>query len=314
MQTVLANPGRTTKQLRRLLTEGGDVMSDQTLRTHLDVLTEGGWLIRDVFRQYNPGPTVAGGEPLVRGFQTVLDHLRKAPHGLTPTELADELNINLYSAKSAIGIGIEFNVITETAAGSGRFRLDSDGMLLPVCTASDSEIDAVLAAFVASSGRDAGLFTLSQEEGLVISHVHQDPDGSSRLADTSPKAAHATAGGQAALAWLDEVQRTRYLRTHGMEQYTPKTITSMTELESVLVREPAHIYASAGQYRECCTCLAILVHNGARTDERIALTTSTHIDTPVPDMRILEAHLYRAATALSNLIDGPLRRTDPSPQ
>jgi DNA-binding IclR family transcriptional regulator len=307
LQTILENPGRTTKQVLRLLADAGDRMSDQTLRNHLGVLSANGWTLQDGLGQYNPGPAVAGGASgLIRRFQTILECLRRAPAGLTPPELADELGIDLYRARSAIGIGIEFNCIVETAPGSGRYRIDADGLMLPAGTASDEDLSGIIKEYVTASGHDGALVRLSLDHGLVVSHFHPAPAGDSLLHSISADAAHATSGGHTVLARLDPYQRRRYLERHGMRSFTPRTPTTINELEDLLVSTPGHLYVAEGQFNEAGACLAILVHNGPRTDDPIALTTSVYRRDLRRDLPSLEVPLRKAATALLAVLDGPL--------
>lgn len=307
LQTVLTYPGRTTKQLRRMLTEAGDRMSDQTLRNHLGGLAANDWILQDGFGQFNPGPASAGvSVGIVRDFQTILECLRRAPAGLTPPELADRLDIDRYQARAAIGIGIQFNCITETGPGSGRYRIDADGLMLPPCTASTEALNAIIKEYSAASGHDGALARLSLTRGLVLSHFHPAPGGDSLLSAISADAAHATSGGQAVLARLDPFQRHRYLTRHGMPRFTSHTPTTPGELEQLLVDTPGHLYVAEGQFDDDGACLAILVHNGPRTDDPIALTTSVRRDQLGCDRSALEIPLRKAATALVAVLDGPL--------
>ncbi|MEU5874215.1 IclR family transcriptional regulator C-terminal domain-containing protein [Glycomyces sp. NPDC047369] len=307
LQTVLEHPGRTTKQLRRILTEAGATMSDQTLRSHLKSLAAGGWILRDPFGSHNPGPTVAGGSAeLIRGFQSVLEHLRNAPDGLTPAELAEHVGIDLHQAWSAIGIGTEFHCIAETGPGTGRYRIDADGLMLPPCTASDDVLDSIIEEYVEASGHDAALVRISREHGLILSHFRPAPEGDSLLPAVTADAAHATSGGQAVLAHLDPFQRRRYLAQHGLHPFTPKTPTTIDDLEQRLVDKPGHLYIAEAQFNEVGACMAILVHNGPRTDHPVALTTSVYRDQLHRERHSLEVPLRRAATALLAVIDGPL--------
>ncbi|MEU6246090.1 IclR family transcriptional regulator C-terminal domain-containing protein [Glycomyces sp. NPDC047010] len=306
LQTVLEKPGRTTKQLRRVLADAGATMSDQTLRKHLKALIDGDWVLLDRFGQHNPGPAVAGGAGLIQGFQAVLECLRQFPDGLTPSELAHQVGIDLHQARAAIGIGLAFNCIAEADTETGRYRLDADGLMLPPCTASDAVLNSIIEDYVTESGHDAALVRISREHGLVLSHFRPAPGGDSLLPAVTPDAAHATSGGQAVLSRLDTFQRHRYLTKHGLRAFTPQTPTSIDALEQILVEAPGHLYVAEGQFNELGACMAILVHNGPRTDHPVALTTSVYRAQLHRDRQILEVPLRRAATALLTVIDGPL--------
>jgi hypothetical protein len=91
-----------------------------------------------------------------------------------------------------------------------------------------------------------------------------------------------------------------------MPAFTAATPTTLEALEPLLARVPGHLFTAEGQYCETGACLAILVHNGPRTDDRIALTTSVHRQDLGRDREILEHDLRRAATELLAVIDGPL--------
>ncbi|GAB4001251.1 hypothetical protein GCM10029992_36200 [Glycomyces albus] len=303
LEAVLDHPGQTVKQLTRLLNEAGEAFPEQTVRDHLGGLVRRGWVHRAPGGSHMPGPKAAAGRHAVAQFQTLLDILRSAPHGLTVTELAGAAGIAEQSVRSGIEVGKEFDCVR---FAGGRYRLNPDGLPLPLCTASDEDLDAVLKEFVGETEHDAALVHLSQIDGLVLSHLHQAPGKASLLAGVGPDAAHGTAGGQAALSWLDDDQRDRYLGAHGMREFTSLTPTTVEALNALWVREPGHIYAAEGQYCTVGSCLAILVHNGPATGDRIALTTSVWRKDLKHDRAFLENHLYRAAAQLIPILDGPL--------
>jgi len=303
LRAVLDHPGSTVKQLRDRVT--GDQPSDQSLRDHLELLFEGGWVRRTFQGQIAIGPMLAAGAKAIGDFQLLLIYLRKSStNGMEIQELVAETGLTSRAVSAAMTIGVEFDCITPM--GDDRYRLNADGLLLPPCTASDEDLNAVLEYFTVVSGHDVALVRLSQADGLVLSHLHPAPAGTSLLAGITADAAHATAGGQAALSWIDDTQRDRYLQTHGTRAFTNRTLTTRQALAPMLVREPGRIHTAEGQYCEDGACLALIVRNGPRTDDRIALTTSVHLDQLDHDRRQLKNDLREAAVALSNLIDGPL--------
>jgi DNA-binding IclR family transcriptional regulator len=304
LAVVLKHPGRTVKQLRRIMADQGDLIADQTLRTHLKTLIATEWVRPDGLGRFAPGPAVAGGTAAIGRFQIVLALLRESTDGLSAEQLVKQTGMDLHAARAALTIGVQFNCIVHD--GDGRYWLDADGLLLPPSTASDEDINTILKRFVEVSGHDAALARLTQQDGLIVSHLHRPPEGESLLTGVNSRAAHATAGGQAALSWLDHRQQRRYLAVHGMDAFTAATPTSVEALQPLLVSEPGHLYTAEGQYCETGACLAILVHNGPRTDDPIALTTSVHLRDLGRDRKILENDLRRAATELLAIIDGPL--------
>lgn len=303
LRAVLDHPGNTVKQLRAHI--AGDRPSDQSLRDHLELLVAGGWVRRTFLNQIVVGPTLVAGARAISDFQMILARLRQASAGgMEIRELAPETGLTPRAVSAAMTIGIEFDCITPV--GDDRFRLNADGLLLPPCTVSDEDLKSVLKHFTTASGHDAALVRLSQTDGLILSHLQPAPDGTSLLADIGVDAAHATASGQAALSWVDDAQRHRFLQTHGMRAFTDRTPTSIEALAPQLIREPGRIYTAEGQYCVEGACLAVLVRNGPRTDDRIALTTSVRLDRLEHDRNRLKSDLRDAAVALSNLIDGPL--------
>lgn len=305
LRAVLNHPGNTIKQLRECITV--DQPSDQSLRDHLKLLMAWCLVRRTFLGQLVVGPTLVAGTKVIGDFQTLLAYLRRSPIGCMETqELAQATGLTPRAVSAAMTIGIEFDCITPM--GDDRYRLNADGLLLPPCTARDDDLHAVLKQFTSASGHDAALARLSQADGLALSHLQPAPDGTSLLADISADAAHATSAGQVALAWIDGDQRARYLQTHSMRAFTDLTPTTVGELMPNLYREPGRIHSAEGQYCTQGACLAVLVRNGPRTDDRIVLTTSVHLDRLDHDREQLRSELRDAAIALSNLIDGPLPR------
>jgi DNA-binding IclR family transcriptional regulator len=303
LRAVLDHPGNTVKQLRPHI--AGTQPSDQSLRDHLGLLLDGGWVRRTFLGQIVVGPTLVAGARAISDFQMLLARLRQASAGgMEIQELVEETGLTPRAVSAAMTIGIEFDCITPV--GDDRFRLNADGLLLPPCTVSDEDLHAVLKHFTTASGHDAALVRLSQVDGLILSHLQPAPDGTSLLADIGADAAHATAGGQAVLSWVDDSQRDRFLETHGMRAFTDRTPTTIEALGPMLVREPGRIYTAEGQYCKEGACLAVLVRNGPRTDDRIVLSTSVRLDRLEHDRERLRSHLRDAAVALGNLIDGPL--------
>ncbi|MDA1359761.1 hypothetical protein O1R50_09015 [Glycomyces luteolus] len=303
LRAVLDHPGNTVKQLRPHI--AGDRPSDQSLRDHLELLVAGGWVRRTFLNQIVVGPTLVAGAKAISDFQMLLARLRQASvDGMTTQELAAETGLTPRAVSAAMTIGIEFDCITPV--GDDRFRLNADGLLLPPCTVSEEDLVTVLKDFSSVSGHDAALVRLSQADGLILSHLQPAPDGTSLLVDIGADAAHATASGQAALSWVDDAQRHRYLQTHGMRAFTKRTPTTIEALAPQLIREPGRIYTAEGQYCAEGACLAVLVRNGPRTDDRIVLTTSVRLDQLERARDRLKSDLRDAAVALSNLIDGPL--------
>lgn len=302
LRAVLDHPGSTVKQLRDRIT---GQPSDQSLRDHLGLLFDGGWIRRTFRGEIAIGPTLAASDQAIRDFQMLLVHLRKASvHGMDLQEIAEATGLTPRAVSAAVTIGVEFDCMTP--AGNERYRLHADGLLLPPCTASEESLNAVLEHFTAASGHDAALVHLSQDHGMVLSHVHPAPNRASLLATIPADAAHATASGQAALTWLDGTQRARYLATHGMKPFTDRTPTTVEALESRLVREPGRIHTAEGQFTDGGASLAIMVRNGARTDDRIVLTTTSRLERLEHDRTRLTTCLRETANALSTLIDGPL--------
>jgi DNA-binding IclR family transcriptional regulator len=305
LDVVLAHPGRTVKQLTRLLQASGEAIPEHTVRDHLRVLGERGWVHRHLGGHLVPGPKAhTGGINAVRLFQSLLRVLHQTKDPLDLIELATAIDAAPQAVRTALDIGMEFGAVVET---DGTYRLNGDGLLVPRCSASDEDIATILKAFVAETGRDAALVYLSQTDGLVLSHLHQAPQRESLLDGLSADAAHATAGGQALLAWLDADQRDRYLARHQMRVFTTLTPRTLDELRPRLIREPGRLYVAEGQYCTTGACLGLLVHNGPTTDGRIALTTSVLRRDLEADQMFLTDHLYRAAARLIPILDGPLR-------
>ncbi|MCC3762616.1 IclR family transcriptional regulator C-terminal domain-containing protein [Glycomyces sp. TRM65418] len=301
LDAVIAHPGRTVKQLVRLM---GDAVPEHTLRDHLRVLITSHWVHRSPGGRLVPGPKAgSGGVEAIRLFQQLTRILPPARPGLGIEDIVAVLDAAPHAVQAALDVGIEFGCIAEE---TGTFRLRPDGLLLPPCTASDEDIGAVLKEFTAESGHDAALVHLSQEQGLILSHLHRAPGQESLLEDIGADAAHATASGQAVLTWLDQDQRERYLARHGMPRFTSLTPTSADELEPLLVREPGRLFVAEGQYCTVGSCLALLVHTGPRTNDRIALTTSVWRRNLESESVRLTTHLYRAAARLIPILDGPL--------
>lgn len=307
LDVVIAHPGHTVKQLVRLVGQHGDAIPEHTIRDHLRMLADSSWVHRAPDGGWVPGSkSRAGGDDHVRLFQTLLGLLRHSRHGLSIADLAQEAGAAPPAVRAALDIGVEFDCVR---AEAGNYRMCPDGLLLPPCTASDEDLGAVLKAFCADTEHDAALVHLSQEQGLVLSHLHRAPNQESLLEDVGADAAHATAGGQAALTWLDVEQRERYLARHGMRAFTDLTPASPAALEPLLVKNRGWLYVAEGQYCTVGACLALLVRTGPRTDDRIAVTTSVWRRDLQEDRKFLEAHLYRAAAQLIPILDGPL----PSP-
>ncbi len=308
LDLVIAHPGKTVRQLTRLLGE----LAEATVREHLKVLTTSG-RVRHKHGLYYP-PTVVGagrsgptGKDLL-GLHAILEHLAAHPEGLTGPELAAMPDLNPELVNGAICAGLEADWFFRDA--DERYHLNPDRPPSSFGTASHEDISTLLKNFTQASGRDVALATLWDGK-LVLTHMHLAPKRPSLLVDIPPDAAHGTAGGHALLHQRTEAQRRRFLTHAGMPAYTSLTPTTYEALAPLLPPDPAGIYDAPGRFCAAGACLAILVRHTPERGGSIAITTSVYRADLGEDqekqrkMRELRANLIATAGLLAPRI-GPL--------
>lgn len=116
--------------------------------------------------------------------------------------------------------------------------------------------------------------------------------------------AHANALGKALLATLTPEQRLRYLREHGMRQFTPATITSVEAFEADLAAaERRGMHMEVGQYRKGLAGAAVLVVADKEVERRVALGCALPAAEMMTAARVVRTKLLAAAKAVASAMN-----------
>lgn len=290
---IRANPGKTVKQLSRLL----GTLPEKTLRDYLNNLLDTGWIvIGDEGRHYaNPERQLT--EVDLQNLVKLTTVLSAAPAALSKVELAHHAGLTGVRLDGAIIAGIQAGMIERSDTGG--YRLTA----LPRRKA-DERIDTVLEGYAKTTGHDAALATL-YDGRLVLTHLHTVPGHPSLLAPVGTDAAHATSAGHALLDGLAPDQFRDFLEKAGMPRFTARTPTTPTQLELLLNRDSAGIYTAEGQYCPDGACLAVGLRRGAPDGRCVAFTTSVYLPELQQKREQLKADLFRVAAQLAPIV-GPL--------
>jgi DNA-binding IclR family transcriptional regulator len=203
-------------------------------------------------------------QSLQRGFR-ILEVVTRSDKGVAVAEIARETGLHVSTAFHLLRTLVALGYVSQDD-GTRRYRLGPKVFQLGAAAWSENHLAEIAAPLLAAMARRTGetshLAVRHRDEIITISKI----DGSSpvQLAERvgSPRPAHCTAIGKILLAWLPDAERKAFLAQARLEPRTPKTITSVAQLERELVKVRAQGYAfDDEEFTQGIRCIAGPVRN-----------------------------------------------------
>ena len=203
-------------------------------------------------------------QSLQRGFR-ILEVVTRSDKGVAVAEIARETGLHVSTAFHLLRTLVALGYVSQDD-GTRRYRLGPKVFQLGAAAGSENHLAEIAAPLLAEMARRTGetshLAVRHRDEIITVSKI----DGSSpvQLAERvgSPRPAHCTAIGKILLAWLPDTERKAFLAQARLEPRTPKTITSVPQLEQELVKVRAQGYAfDDEEFTQGIRCIAGPVRN-----------------------------------------------------
>jgi DNA-binding IclR family transcriptional regulator len=203
-------------------------------------------------------------QSLQRGFR-ILEVVTQSEKGVAVAEIARETGLHVSTTFHLLRTLVALGYVSQDD-GSRRYRLGPKVFQLGAAAGSENHLAEIAGPLLAEMARRTGetshLAVRHRDEIITISKI----DGSSpvQLAERvgSPRPAHCTAIGKILLAWLPEPERKAFLTQARLEPRTPKTITSVPQLEQELVKVRTQGYAfDDEEFTQGIRCIAGPVRN-----------------------------------------------------
>jgi len=209
----------------------------------------------------SPAPFI---QSLQRGFR-ILEVVARSERGVAVAEIARETGLHVSTAFHLLRTLVALGYVGQEE-GSRKYRLGPKVFQLGAAAWSENHLAETAAPHLAELARRTGetshLAVRHREEIITISKI----DGSSPVQLSErvgyPRPAHCTAIGKVLLAWLPDAERKAFLAQARLDPLTPKTITSVPQLEQELVKVRAQGYAfDDEEFTQGIRCLASPVRN-----------------------------------------------------
>jgi IclR family KDG regulon transcriptional repressor len=203
-------------------------------------------------------------QSLQRGFR-ILEVVTRSEKGVAVAEIARETGLHVSTTFHLLRTLVVLGYVRQED-GSRKYRLGPKVFQLGAAAWSENHLAEIAAPHLAELARRTGetshLAVRHRDEIITISKI----DGSSPVQLSErvgyPRPAHCTAIGKVLLAWLPDGERKAFLAQARLESRTPKTITSVPQLEQELVKVQAQGYAfDDEEFTQGIRCLASPVRN-----------------------------------------------------
>ncbi|GAB4001733.1 hypothetical protein GCM10029992_38040 [Glycomyces albus] len=279
VEAVVAHPGRSTKSLLRLLADSGDDMSHQTLRNHLKVLIEAGWVVQDQFGQHRPGPSLPQKRATSDGSGSLLvlllEELSQAPLGATPAQLAQRSGHPEERITQAILPAVDRGWITREEDGT--YRLDLNA-LVSIGSMDAAMIEPALQRCANLLGSSVFLASFDTEDSVQVV-AHGEAPGVlyiEDIIDGLANSAHSSALGRALTATLPQRERAAYFRERGLPPFTSATVRTFEELNGILTKasRDGGIFTEHGETIPDIHCTGMVARNGPMLSDRFAIAVA----------------------------------------
>ena len=203
-------------------------------------------------------------QSLQRGFR-ILEVVTHSEKGVAVGEIARETGLHVSTTFHLLRTLVALGYVSQDD-GSRRYRLGPKVFQLGAAAWSENHLAEIAGPLLVEMARRTGetshLAVRHRDEIITISKI----DGSSpvQLAERvgSPRPAHCTAIGKILLAWLPDAERKAFLLQTRLEPRTPKTITSVPQLEQELMNVRTQGYAfDDEEFTQGIRCIASPVRN-----------------------------------------------------
>jgi DNA-binding IclR family transcriptional regulator len=198
----------------------------------------------------------------------ILDILAEAQDGLGLAEIAKVAKVHKSTAHRIL-MSLEAQRLIYRDPAGGRYRLGL--RLFELGSAAIAQFNIrdrarrYLEAVVNESEETVHLCVMDAGEVLYLDKVEPSRSirMSSRIGLRNP--AHCTAVGKAMMAWMPETEVESIVHRHGLQKFTPKTITTLAELRAELAKVREYGYAiDDEEHEDGVRCVASVVrdHSG----------------------------------------------------
>jgi len=233
---------------------------------------------------------------------TILDLVSRR-EGLTAKALARELGVSLSTCYCLINILSEEGYVEKMGPRKG-YRLGPTVPLLHARAHSmdvDARVEPVVGELAARSSRHA-YFGLLSNGDVTVSRVESPPKKPPvGLVQATCGASHALAVGKILIAGTGPVGVEEYADRHGLETFTPRTITDLGQLQAHLAGIRRRGFATdVEEFSEnlCCVAAPISDENG-KVEGAIGIsTTARHFDRESGALIELVSNAAREASGL----------------
>ena len=216
----------------------------------------------------SPAPYI---QSLQRGFR-ILEVVTRSEKGIAVAEIARETGLHVSTTFHLLRTLVALGYVSQED-GSRKYRLGPKVFQLGAAARTENHLAEIAAPLLEELARRTGetshLAVWHRDEIITISKV----DGSSPVQLSErvghPRPVHCTAIGKVLLAWLPEAERKAFLANARLDPRTPKTITSVPQLEQELVKVCAQGYAfDDEEFTQGIRCIASPVWNFQRPRRR----------------------------------------------
>lgn len=165
---------------------------------------------------------------------TLIEILAEAPDALSLGEIAERAGINASTCHHLIATLAARGYVLNAGRSRG-YLLSSRLQELTEMSARKADLSDVFRADLVALSAELGLpVQLAEMEGTALVTRCKANEGGARVREADEvmkmRAAHATATGKAILAWLPEAEMLKVISEHGLDRFTARTITSVSDL------------------------------------------------------------------------------------
>ncbi|MEU8005056.1 helix-turn-helix domain-containing protein [Catellatospora sp. NPDC049111] len=240
----------------------------------------------------------------------VLEVVGESPTGLSPKQIARRCDITIAAAYRMLRTLAHQGYVMRRADGAYTLGLAVADRFRELVSAmrGPAEVGTVLRRASAEIGYshylgsfvDGRIAITAVAEGFRSPHVED-------LVPGFDEGAHATALGKNLLATLDQAQRERYLKEHGMRAFTQATLRSHTALDADIAAGMRRgMQVEIGQFRPGVACASVSVQTAGDLSQRFVVACALPAVDLVKQAPMIRERLHATARTLQSALNAPL--------